>query len=202
MTVSLSVEPRVKGLSSNSKSVTHIAGVVYGPKFVSTKVQIDKKEFEKTFKQAGESTVVELTGLEKPVSVLIKEVIFSPIKGGIMHVDFYAPEMGKEITTHVALHFINEAPAVKNGAVVDKVMHELMVTGKPDALPSHIDVDLGLLVEAGAKIHVSDLALPKGLTLKSEATEVVAVAEAGRIEVAEPVAEVAEEVAEEPKAAE
>lgn len=185
MTVSLSVEPRAEVLSSNSKSVTHIAGVVYGPKFVSTKVQIDKKEFEKTFKQAGESTVVELTGLEKPVSVLIKEVTFSPIKGGIVHVDFYAPEMGKEITTHVALHFINESPAVKNGAVVDKVMHELMVTGKPDALPSHIDVDLSLLTEAGAKIHVSDLVLPKGLTLKSEPVEVVAVAEAGRIEVVE-----------------
>lgn len=201
MTVSLSVEPRAKSLSSNSKSITHIAGVVYGPKFVSTKVQIDKKEFEKTFKQAGESTVVELTGLDKPVEVLIKEVVFSPIKGGIVHVDFYAPEMGKEITTHVPLHFINESGAVKNGAVIDKVMHEIMVTCKPGALPSHFDVDLALLEEAGAKIHVSDLVVPKGVTLKSELTEVVAVAEAGRIEVAEPVAEAepAAEVVEEPK---
>ena len=194
MTVTLSVEPRSTVLSSNPKSVTHIAGVVYGPKFVSTKVQIDKKEFEKTFKQIGESTVVELTGLDKPVEVLIKDVVFSPIKGGIVHVDFYALEMGKEITTHVQLHFINEAPAAKDGSVIDKVMHEITVTCKPNALPAHIDVDLALLTTAGAKIHISDLVKPKGVTFNHEAGEVVAVAAEARIAEKEEVIEVAAEV--------
>jgi large subunit ribosomal protein L25 len=187
MTVSLSVEPRAKVLSSNSKSVNHIAGVVYGPKFVSTKVQIDKKEFDKTFKQVGESTVVVLNGLDKPVSVLIKDVVFSPIKGGIVHVDFYAPEMDKEVTTHVPLHFINESPAVKEGAVIDKVMHEVTVSCKPETLPSHIDVDLSLLTTAGTKLHISELTFPNGVVCKHDGSEVVVVAEHGRVEKVEEV---------------
>lgn len=178
MTVTLSVEPRVNVLSSNSKSSTHIAGVVYGPKFPATKVQIDKKEFEKTFKHAGESTVVELIGLEKPVEVLIKEVVFSPLQGGVVHVDFYALEMGKAITTHVPLHFINEAPALKDGAVIDKVLHEVMVTCAPANLPAAIDVDLALLTTAGSKIHIADILAPKGVRINLEGNEVVAIAEA------------------------
>ncbi len=183
MTIKLSVEPRAKVLSSNSESGSHIVGVVYGPKFTATKVQVDKKEFEKLFKQVGESTVVELHGLEDPVEVLIKEVVFSPLKGAVVHVDFYALEMGKEITTHIPLHFINESPAVKEGAVIDKVLHEVVVTCTPDLLPAHIDVDLALLSTVGAKIHISDLFFPKGVVCKHDAHEAVVVAEAGRIEV-------------------
>lgn len=195
MTVTLFVEPRAKALSSNSKLSTFIPGVVYGPKFTPTKVQIDKKEFEKTFKLAGESTVVELSGLDKPVEVLIKEVIFSPIKGGIEHVDFYALDMGKEITTHVPLHFINEAPAAKSGAVIDKVMHEITVTCAPNKLPSHIDVDMTLLTNPESMIHVSDLVIPKGVKVDNHETEVVAIAKEVKeeevLEEAKPVEEAA-----------
>ena len=186
MTIKLSVEPRAKVLSSNSESGSYIVGVVYGPKFAATKVQVDKKEFEKLFKQVGESTVVELNGLESPVNVLIKEVVFSPLKGAVVHVDFYALEMGKEITTHIPLHFKNEAPAVKEGAVIDKVLHEVVVTCTPDLLPAHVDVDLAMLAATGAKIHISDLVFPKGVFCKNDKHETVAVAEAGRVDVAKP----------------
>ncbi len=126
---------------------------------------------------AGESTIIELQGLKSPVEVLIKEVVFAPIKGGIIHVDFYALEMGKEMTTDVPIHFINEAPAEKLGAVVNKVMHEVEIVCKPNDLPAFIEVDLGLLINAEDKIHVSDIVCPKGVKITQEGSDVVAVAE-------------------------
>jgi large subunit ribosomal protein L25 len=185
MTVILPVEARAKVLDSKDKTRSYISAVVYGPKFASTAIRVDKQEFEKTFKKAGESTIIELQGLSSPVDVLVKEVVFSPIKGGIVHVDFYALEKGKEITTNIQLHFINESPAEKLGAVVNKVLHEVEVVCKPNDLPSHIDVDLGLLVTTEDKIHISDIVAPKGVKITQDASDVVALAEAVVEEVVE-----------------
>ena len=107
----------------------------------------------------------------------MKDVDFSPIKGGIVHVDFYALEMGKEITTHIPLHFINEAPAEKLGAVINKVLHEVEITCKPNVLPSHLDVDLSVIVTIEDKIHVSDIKLPKGVVVNADGHDMVAQAE-------------------------
>jgi large subunit ribosomal protein L25 len=173
MTVILPVESKL----NKTKTAEQISAVVYGPKFPSTPILLDKKGFEKTFKTAGESTIIELQGLASPVEVLVKEVVFAPIKGGIIHVDFYALEMGKEMTTDVPLHFINEAPAEKLGAVINKVLHEVTIVCKPKDLPSHIDVDLGALVLLEDKIHISDIVCPKGVSITQDAHDVVAVAE-------------------------
>ena len=174
MTVILPIQAKVAGVS---KTAEQISAVVYGPKFPSTPILVDKKEFTKTFKTAGESTIIELQGLANPVEVLVKDVAFSPIKGGIMHVDFYALEMGKEITTHIPLHFINEAPAEKLGAVINKVLHEVEITCKPNVLPSHLDVDLSVIVTIEDKIHVSDIKLPKGVVVNADGHDMVAQAE-------------------------
>lgn len=176
MTVTLAIQARTKetNVENNSGKMT---AVVYGPKFASTPILVDKKDFERTFKSAGESTIIELQGLDKPVEVLIKDVVFSPTKGGIIHADFYALEKGKEIHASIPLHFINEAPASKLGAVVNKVMHEVSVVCKPADLPAHIDVDLAVLVNADDKIHISDIVSPKGVKIDEEANDVVALSE-------------------------
>lgn len=188
MTVILPIKAKVAGVS---KTAEEISAVVYGPKFPSTPILVDKKEFTKTFKVAGESTIIELQGLSSPVEVLVKDVSFSPIKGGIVHVDFYALEMGKEITTNIPLHFINEAPVEKLGAVVSKVLHEVEVTCKPNVLPSHLDVDLATLVTLEDKIHVSDIKLPKGVVVTADGHDMVAQAEVIAEEVEPEVAPIA-----------
>jgi large subunit ribosomal protein L25 len=182
MTVILPIQPRSKELA---KAADQIAAVVYGPKFAATPISVNKKEFEKTFKTAGEATIIELQGLEAPVEVLVKDVVFSPTKGGIVHVDFYVLEKGKEMATHVPLHFIGEAGAAKLGGVVNKVMHEVHITCKPADLPSHIDIDLGVLATLEDSIHVSDIVCPKGVKISDEATDAVALVEVIKEEVIE-----------------
>lgn len=183
MTVILPVQSRAKAL--NSKSAEQIAAVVYGPKFPSAAILVDRKEFEKTFKAAGESTIIELQGLDKSVDVLIKEVSFSPIKGQIIHVDFYAVEKGKEMTANIPLHFIGEAPVVKLGAVINKVLHEVTVLCQPQNLPAYLEVDLSLLVQVEDKIHVSDIACPTGVKISEDLDDVVVLAEMVKEEVEE-----------------
>jgi len=174
MSVKLAIQPRTTVPENKAEFIT---AVVYGPKFPSTAIFVNKKAFDKTFKETGESVVIELEGLDKPVEVLVKDVAFSPIKGGIQHVDFYALDMSKEITTHIPLHFINEAPASKLGAVLNKVLHEVTVVCKPANLPAYIDVDLSLLVNMEDRIHISDIIAPTGVKIEEDPEDVVVLAE-------------------------
>ncbi len=125
-------------------------------------------------KDAGESTVITLSGLEDTIEVLVHDVSFNPGKGGVEHVDFYAIEKGKEITVHVPLEFEGEAPAIKLGGSLTKVLHEIEITCKPSALPQHITVDVSSLDDFEKQIQVKDLSIPNGVTVHNSGDEVVA----------------------------
>lgn len=151
-----------------------LPAVMYGPKEASTPITISKIAFDKVLKAAGESSVVTLTGLDTPKDVLIHEVEFNPRRGGVVHVDFYAIEKGKKLNVDVPLHFIGDAPATKLGGTLTKVLHEIEIVAEAADLPKEISVDISTLVDFESRIYVRDLALPKGVTTKAAADDVVA----------------------------
>lgn len=180
-----------------------IPAVVYGPKQPTMSVTLDRKEFEKIFKQAGESSVITLKGLDKPLDVLVHEVSFNAVRSEIQHVDFYALEVGKEITIDVPLEFVGESVVEKIDGMINKVLHEVEVTCQPADLPHNIEVDISVLTEIDAKILVSDLVVPKGVKIETLATEVVAIVVGAREEEPEEIAPAPEtESAESPVATE
>lgn len=176
MTITLAVAPRSSETMSNEalRKAGKIPAVVYGPKQPAQSLIIDKKVFDKVLAEAGEATIISLTGAGSAMDVLIHDVSFDPNRGGIIHADFYAIDAAKELTTDVPLEFINHSPLEKSGATVVKALHEIEVTCKPNALPSHIDVDLSVLVSDESNIHVKDLQVPKGVTIETDPEIIVA----------------------------
>jgi large subunit ribosomal protein L25 len=182
MTMTLAVTPRDESINLETlRANGSLPAVVYGPAQKPLAITIDEKVFDKVRKEAGESTVLELTGVEGSIEVLIKEVDFDPVRQRVQHVDLYALEKGKEITTNVPLHFIGVAPVEEsNLGSVTKILHEIEVTCKPANLPGHIDVDLTVLEAVSDKIHVSDLVVPAGVQIESDLEESVAVVSAAK----------------------
>lgn len=150
-----------------------LPAVVYGRKEASTPISVDAKTFEKLFHKAGESTVITLSGLGEEKDVLIHEVVFHAVTGSVLHADFYAIEKGQKVTVSVPIEFIGDAPAVKQGAVLVKVMHELEIEVLPKELPHAIEIDLSVLANAEDKIAVKDIKLPPSATPTDDLEEVV-----------------------------
>jgi large subunit ribosomal protein L25 len=155
-----------------------IPAVVYGPKQPSTLISLALSEFKKVLRDAGESSVIELVGLEKPLQVLIHEVDQNPVTTMPRHVDLYAIEKGAKVEVAVPLSFVGESPAVKAGANLVKVMHELPIEADPANLPHEIEVDISSLAAEGDQLHVSDLTIPNGVTVQVEGDEVVVLIQA------------------------
>lgn len=173
MTTTVAITARTAGTALPEG---HIPAVVYGPKQEPLAISLEEKVFDKVRREAGESTIIELSGLAEPIEVLIKEIDFDPVKLRMQHVDFYAFERGKDMTTTVAIELVGEAPAEKNNVgSVTKVLQEITVTCRPSALPSHIDADISGMDTADSKVTVADLPVLEGVTYDAEPDETVAV---------------------------
>lgn len=192
MEFTLTVEPREergKKLSS-LREAGKLPGVVYGPKEEATPITIDRAAFEKLFHEAGESTVISLTGLDGEKDVLLQEVSFDAKRGGPIHVDFYAIEAGKEVTVNVPLEFEGEAPALKLGGTLTKVLHEIEVTCRPRNLPHSIVVDVSSLETFEDRVLVKDLSISEDVKVENEVEDVVALVQPVVEEEEEPVEQV------------
>lgn len=191
MTTMLSIEKReatgkkVRTLRTAGK----LPAVLYGPKEPSTPVSISEKDFLKAWKEAGESTVIDLAGVGEDKEALIHEVDVDPVTGRPRHVDFYVIEKGKKVQVSVPLEFTGESPAVKNlGATLVKVLHEVEVEAMPKELPHEIVVDVSSIVDFQTPIHIRDLKLPPGVEVLNNPEDTVVLASEVEEEPEEPVA--------------
>ncbi len=181
--LTLKVEKRLHSGKAGEKTTMKVAalrrsgaipGVVYGAHQVSTPITVPANSFEKVLREAGEATIVSLTGLGEPLSTLIHEVDLDPLTNLPRHVDFYAVTKGQKVEVAIPLLFVGESPAVEAGANLVKVRHELEVEADPMNLPHDITVDISTLAALGDKIHARDLMLPKDTTLVTSPEEVIA----------------------------
>lgn len=178
--MTLEVAARGDISASAARENGQLPAVVYGPKQESTPLVVDRRAFEKLYEEAGEASIITLTGLDEELEVLVHDMDFDPKVGGMIHVDFYAIERGKELTTNVPLEFVGEAPAEKQGATANKILHEVEVTCRPSNLPSHIDVDLSVLVDEDSSIQVKDLKVSDEVKIDTDPEAVVANVAAAR----------------------
>ncbi|MBI2108632.1 MAG: 50S ribosomal protein L25 [Parcubacteria group bacterium] len=163
-----------------------IPAVFYGRKTKSTPVAIPQGDFLKVWREAGESSIVNLSYDGKDLSVLIYDVAFDPVKDTPTHVDFYVVEADRAVEVPVPITFIGEAPVQKQeGVSVVKVLHEIKIKGLPKDLPQVLTVDLSVLQTIEDQIFAKDVKLPTGITLMANPEEIIAAVSVAKAEVEE-----------------
>lgn len=154
-----------------------LPAVLYGPKIKNQSLEVDFKEFEKIYKEAGESTLISLgvEGVKEKYLVLIHNPARDPLTQKPIHIDFYQPSLEKEIEAKVPVVFEGEAPAVKGlGGTLIKNIQELEVKALPQNLPKEIKVDVSSLNTFEDNISIKDLSFPEGVEILRELDDIVA----------------------------
>ncbi|MFA5652288.1 MAG: 50S ribosomal protein L25 [Candidatus Paceibacterota bacterium] len=174
--ITLNVEKRdIKESLGEIRKAGKMPAVFYGKKEASTPIQLPYAIFEKTLKEAGESTILHLDGKGIDVDVLIHDVDLDPVTDKPRHADFYAIEKGKKLEIKIPLEFIGVAPAVKNlGGILVKVMHEIEIEALPKDLPHKLEIDISSLTTFDSVITADKIKLPEGVSLRIKPEEVVA----------------------------
>ena len=188
---------RGKGDARKLRGTGRVPGVVYGRHEETRAISVDAHELEILFSRISvENTIIELSveGEEEAVSTLVREVQAHPVKADVMHVDFYQVHAGEELEVDVPIRLEGTPKGVREeGGVLDHVVHDLTVKCVPSKIPSVLTLDVSEL-EIGDSLHVSDIALPEGVTSMIDPEQTVCGVAAPRIEEEPEVEEEGEEL--------
>lgn len=123
-----------------------IPAELYGRGFENAHLAISKKDFQKAFEEAGESTIINLLIGSEKRPALVHDIQKDFLTDEIIHIDFHQVRMDEKITAHVPLEFTGESPAVKEFAgILNKTISEIEVEALPGDLPRHFEVDISIL---------------------------------------------------------
>lgn len=159
-----------KGASRRLRREGWVPAVIYGgaknrkPMSLSLK----ERELSRALKEeAFYSHVLTINIGDKSEQAILMDIQRSPAKGLPLHADFERVTKTTVVHKRVPLHFLNEdkCKAVKlQGGKIQHAVTDVEVTCKVGDLPEFIEVDV-LDLELGAVLHLSDLKLPKGVSL-------------------------------------
>ncbi|MHB1342140.1 MAG: 50S ribosomal protein L25 [Coriobacteriia bacterium] len=178
MTETIEITAETRTRVGKSSGILGAAGklpaVVYGVGIESKAITLDRHAFEQIALHTGiGSTLFKLAvDGEKPLNVMVKDVAHDPIKGTILHVDFWAIKMTQTIATSVPINYIGSSVGEKSGGVLIHELREVHIESLPTALPEHLDLDVSDL-EVGMSLHVRDLVAPEGVTLMDDPDTII-----------------------------
>ena len=162
----------------------NIPGILYGRGIENVMVSLDKKKFNDTYEEAGESTVFKLAldGKDER-NVLIKDIQKDVLSGMARHVDFYQVRMDEEIEAEIELVFTGESAAVKElGGILVKNMDAIQVKCLPGDLPPEMEVDITPIKTFDDYIYVKDLPFSEKVEVLVDPETVVAMVSEPRSE--------------------
>ena len=134
------------GKNSNRKLRSRglIPGVLYATGKPAQAVQVSPGEIGTILKSAaGENTIFDLDISGKRRRVILKEFQREPLRGKLLHADFYEVALDKKL--HVKVHIELEGTPVGvklQGGIVDFVTRELEIECLPADIPAKVTVDI------------------------------------------------------------
>ncbi len=160
----LNVEKREgggKSVAGRLRGTGKIPAVIYGHT-EPTSIAVDAREFRNAFRRITQNTIVELHMPGGVREVLVKDYQKDNLTGQVLHVDFYEFEKGKALRTRVPVRLVGNPVGVKEGGILESLLHALEVECLPKDMPEEIVLDISELALDRA-MHVRDLTLPAGV---------------------------------------
>ncbi len=156
-----------------------VPAVMYGFKTEPVNVQVNRGDFGRVYSKSGESTIVELSidGTMHPV--LIQDIAYDPITDDAIHIDFRRVNLDEKVETTIAIKLFGVAPAVKDlGGTLVQSLEEVEVSALPAALVREFTLDISTLATFDTVLRVSDISIPEGIEVLTDAHETVALVQA------------------------
>jgi len=173
----IKLEAKKRDLSIKAKDLlksSRLPWVVYWPKSESISIDMDYQEFRKAFLIVKKWTVFTLSIDWKDVDVLVKDFTLDDLYDTLRHIDFVQIDAKSPVKAEVQITTEWNSEAIRLWWVLRQEMRSLKVKCLPWDLPKSIVVNVEKLVNFSSIIKVSDLDLPKWISILIPDTLIVA----------------------------
>jgi large subunit ribosomal protein L25 len=144
-----------------------VPAIIYGANMDPQPLTMIRKDLEKALEnEAFFSHVLTINVGGDSQKAILKDLQRHPAKDRVMHADFLRVDENTAVKVNVPIHFINEEKShgVKmEGGIVQHQVTDIEVSCLPGDIPEYVEVDM-IDARIGDIIHLSDIALPAGVT--------------------------------------
>jgi len=162
----LTAEPRTsfgKGAARKIRATGKIPAVIYGHGTDPQHITLPSHEVGLILRKANAVLELDISG--KTQLALVKDVQKDPVKQIIEHLDLIVVRKGEKVTVDIPVHLEGEAAP---GTQVLQDANTLSIEAEATHIPERLVVSIEGL-EEGTQIHASDVELPTGSSLISDA---------------------------------
>jgi large subunit ribosomal protein L25 len=167
-----------KGPSRRLRRDHKIPAVLYGHGIDPVHLVLPGHETSLALKQSNVLLTLDIEGEDSQLA-LPRDVQRDPIKGFVEHVDLVVVRRGEKVVVDVPVETTGE---VVSGAVLSIEHSTLSVRADATAIPGSLVVDVDDM-EPGTSVHASEVSLPDGVELVTDADATVVVVAAAQMEV-------------------
>lgn len=173
-----------------------IPGVFYLHGEENITIAVPEKSLHK-FVQTAETHIINLKLNDgRTKSCILRSIQFDPVSEKPLHVDFQGVRAEEKLTLEIPITVVGGTPkGVKEGGVLQHIMHKIKISCLPKDIPEHIEVNAEDLA-INHSIHVRDITIPNVEILDSPDNTIVAVIPPTIEKVAEPGVVPTEEITE------
>jgi large subunit ribosomal protein L25 len=168
------------------RAAGRVPTVIYGGKTASQTLELNQRELDKLIAHsASENILVDLAieGDARPVRLaLVQEVQHDPISGSVLHIDFHEVSPTEKVTVMVPVETVGTPVGVKDGGVLEHVLHKLKVRALPADLPEVLAVDVSAMA-LNKVLHLGEIPAPSGVEILGDKNVPVLSVAAPRAEV-------------------
>lgn len=172
------VEAKIrKDTRKKAKNVRHdgyIPGIFYGHGEESIPIQTSLTHLRPVVYTSDTHIISLKLDNGKTKTCIVRAIQFDPITDKIVHFDLLALQSDEKVTMEIPIALKGTAKGVKDGGMVQHILHRIEVKCFPRDIPEHIDVDITNL-EIGDSIHVNTLNIPNVEILEDEESTIVSV---------------------------
>lgn len=162
---------------------------VYGRNLESRAVQVETAVLTHLLRSGGRNVIIDLRieDEDSPRPVMLRGVQRHPVTSRLLHADFYQVSLTQKMRAEVRLVVVGEAPAVAEfGGILLQSLDSIMVEALPGDIPAHVEIDVSMLEQIGAGVHVRELPIdPTKVYVMTDGEQVVAKVAAPRVVAAE-----------------
>lgn len=141
-----------------------IPAVIYKRGEETLTVQVDKREFERVYRQAGTTSIIDLDLNGEIHKAIIKDLQKHPIKNEYLHIDFQGLSKDEKIRMYIPINLINRDNITLQPSVLAQSIDEVEIECLPANIPSSADYDVKDL-DFSSAVYVKDLDIAKDETI-------------------------------------
>lgn len=194
------IAKRREGIKANRlRREGFIPAVIYGKEHRnSLPIELTVQEANRLLKENTKSSIIKLDGLDKTISVIVKEVQTNNATFAPEHIDFQSISLREIITVSIPLHILGEEELQYKHLLFQPNLQELELKGPAEDLPEKLELDVSEL-EIQDKVLVSAIKVPEGIEVLDDEDDLIGIVLSAEVaQEEEPEVETEEESAEVP----